>query len=129
MGDSSCKSEANTRECFLCVSDFQPSGIVSRLEPRSETIPKSPLYLVRREPRNGLAHALRARESEQRAFLSGACQNAFIHVQGDVTQKRGLLCVQRDVSNRVLYEEGSERDEEVLLFGGEVERDLDGDCG
>ena len=59
-------------------------------------------------------------------FLPGVFQNAFVHVQGDVAQERGLVWVQWNVSDRVLEEESSKRDEEVFPSGGEVGGDLYG---
>ena len=114
---------------FLYVSNFQLPRIVNRLEPRLETVHEPPQYLIRRESRNGLAHALGTREFEQRAFLPGIFQNAFVHIQGNVAQERGLICVQRNIPNWVFYEESGERDEKVFLSGGEVGGDLNGHSG
>ena len=101
-GQSVARSETNTRKRFLCVPNFQPPRIVHRFESWLETILEPSSYLIRREPRNGLAHALGTSELEQRAFLPGVFQNAFIHIQGDVTQEYSLVRAQWNVSDRVL---------------------------
>jgi len=80
-----CKLETYTGKSFLCVSNFQPPRIVNRLEPGLEATYEPPPYLFRRKSCNRLAHASRTRESEQRVFLPGVYQNAFVHVQGSVT--------------------------------------------
>ena len=121
--------ETHTRECFLCMLNFQPSKIAHCLKSGLETIHEPPLYLIWCKSCNRLAHTLWARELEQYMLLPRVFQNTLIYIQGNVTQECILVCAQRNISNWVLQEESSKRDEELFLSRGEIGGDLDNHMG